>query len=133
MKDIFFDNGHQERFENAISKTRHSADNFEYASCLYILTSDIMYEHIDDCFDFKDNCIEPKALLQAWQTGSTYGLTCLAFNLFTEGTPLPNDISDEQREEMLRRYSTARVFWSLDTHNTQIALNAIMIHEGVIR
>ena len=92
-----------------------------------------MYEHIDDCFDFKDNCIEPNALLQAWQTGSTYGLTCLAFNLFTEGTPLPNDISDEQREEMLRRYSTARVFWSLDIHNTQIALNAIMIHEGVIR
>ena len=132
MKDIFFDNGHKERFENAINKTGHAKDNFEYASCLYILTSDIMHEHINDCFDFKDNCIKPEALLQAWQTGSTYGLTCLAFNLFTETTPTPSGITDKQRKEMIERYSTARVFWSLDSDNTQIALMAIMIHERQI-
>lgn len=133
MNNIYFDNGHKERFECAMAKTGHAMDNSEYSSCLYILTSDIMYKHLDDCFDFKDNCIKPEAFLQPWQTGSTYGLTCLAFNLFTEATPTPSDVDDKKRQYIIERYATARVFWSLDRHNTKIALFGIMIHEGLVK
>ena len=133
MNEIFIDQGHKERYEEALKKTGRPTDNYEYGSCLYILTSEIMHEHINDCFDFKDNCIKTDAFLQPWQTGSTYGLTCLAFNLFTEATPTPNDIDDKKRQYIIERYATARIFWSLDRHNTKIALFGIMIHEGLVK
>ena len=132
MENIFFEQGHKERFEKALLKTGHSKENSEFSSCLYILTSDIMHQYINDCFDFINNCIKPDALKKCWQTGSTYGLTCLAFNLFTENTPIPSDTSDEQREDVIIRYSVERVFWSLDMHNTNIAIMGIKIHEGLV-
>ena len=50
--NIFKSEIHKERFIKALQKSGHALDNSEYCSCLYLLTSDMMYSHIKDCFGF---------------------------------------------------------------------------------
>ncbi len=41
-------------------------------------------KHIDDLFDFNEGCIKPENLHKAYQTGTSYKVTRMAYNLWND-------------------------------------------------
>lgn len=73
----------------SLLKRMGAADNKDvYRQALaYLLTLDtVCSKHIEQIYDFEDCCIDPSALEQGWQTGTSQRTTRLAFNLFTGHT-----------------------------------------------
>lgn len=54
-----------------------------HRSLAYLIALDkVLREHIDDIFDFTDDCIKPEALHKDFQTSTSLKTTRLAFNLW---------------------------------------------------
>jgi hypothetical protein len=68
-------------------------DNYHRALFYTIGITADSRKHIEDLFDFPEDCIRPDGLEKAWQTGGTMKLTRLAFNLW-------NGFSEEGRERL---------------------------------
>ena len=73
--------------------------------------------HINDLYDFEENCMKFEGLKKGWQTGGTTKATKLAFNLF-------NNYRGEDREK--EDYSPLELF-SLDTDYRNYMLMAVQI------
>ncbi len=81
MDISFFSEEHEVAFFMMLC--RMQSDDCYHQSLAYLLTLDsVCKEHIDDCFDFKNDLIKLEALTQPWQTGASKKTTRLAFNLW---------------------------------------------------
>ena len=83
---IFLDAEHEAAFDELLSRMR---SNDVYRRTLaYLLTLDeVCRRHIDDLYDFEENCIKPDtAFDHGWQTGTSRKTTRLAYNLYTDST-----------------------------------------------
>lgn len=82
MNIFFFNEEHKAAFYGMLSRMQ-SADDCYHQSLAYLLTLDsVCKEHIDDCFDYKNDLIKIEALAQPWQTGTSKKTTRLAYNLW---------------------------------------------------
>jgi hypothetical protein len=65
-------------------------------------------------YDEADRSIKPEVINEGWQTGTTYKITRLAYQLFTDGTPtaVTYDEKDNQTEDFKEcsRYSVSDIF-----------------------
>ncbi len=77
----FYDIEHKKSFESILEKM-HSKDCY-HMSFAYLITLDtVCRKHINDLFDFTEDCIQLTALEQLWQTSTSRKTTRLAFNLW---------------------------------------------------
>lgn len=79
----FKDSEHKEGYYDLISRAKVQDWDKERLSLFYILA--LFQEtrtHINDLYNFKENCIRLEGLDNGWQTGGTRKATKLAFNLF---------------------------------------------------
>ena len=77
----FYDDEHERSFQT-ICKKMKCLECYQL-SMAYLLALDIVLrEHIEDVFDFEENCIRPDALHKGWQTGTSRRTIRLAFNLW---------------------------------------------------
>ena len=65
-------------------------------------------------YDEADRSIKPEVINEGWQTGTTYKITRLAYQLFTDGTPtaVTYDEKDNPTEDFKEcsRYSVSDIF-----------------------
>jgi hypothetical protein len=79
----FKDLDHAKAYEEFITRARVSKTDMERHSLFYVLALfGETRNHINDVYNFDDNCIEFEGLNKGWQTGGTTKATKLAFNLY---------------------------------------------------
>lgn len=92
--DKFCNEDHEEMFWNICARMGikdHRLDCYHLAAA-YLLSLDTeCRKHINDLYDFKEDCIKPAGLDKAWQTGTSRKTTRLAFNLYTGHTDWGDD------------------------------------------
>lgn len=122
-KYAFVNKEHEQFFQD---HEKLASYTLQHAALVYTLGIDEMCRmHWDDLVD--DNlvgswvCVKPEALYQGWQTSGSFGITKLAFNLFTSGTP---DI-EENRNNNADMYCITDIFRGLDNIHREGALLAI--------
>lgn len=82
----FLDETHEQAY-TALMQRMNASDRDVYRQALaYLLTLDtVCAEHIDNIYDFSEQCINPECLADGWQTSTSLKTCRLAFNLFTDG------------------------------------------------
>ncbi|MBU3174428.1 DUF6075 family protein [Clostridium estertheticum] len=114
----FRDVQHEEGFNNFMKKAEVEDWDKERTSLFYTLAIfEETRNHINDLYNFEENCMMFEGLKKGWQTGGTTKATKLAFNLF-------NNYRGEDREK--ENYSPLELF-SLDTDYTNYMLMAVQI------
>lgn len=78
----FKDKEHKDFYFMQIARTHSSKDPFRKALFYTLGLTGETREHINDLYDFKENCIDFEGLKKPWQTGGTGKVTRLAFNLY---------------------------------------------------
>ena len=83
----FRDDSHMTAYNELMQRMGTDENDTERAALAYLFTLDtVCREHINDLYDFEDDCIHSIAINAEWQTGTSLKTTRLAFNLFTGGT-----------------------------------------------
>lgn len=65
--------------------------------------------HFDSIYDVRARSINPEAIREPWQTGSSLKVTRLAFQLFTDTTPTAF-LDDAANFDECKRYSVSDIF-----------------------
>ena len=78
---IFYDDKHKEVYEMICNKM-HRLDCYRQSIAYLIALDSVTREHINDLYDFTENCIKLDGIHKAWQTGTSQKTTRLAFNLW---------------------------------------------------
>lgn len=109
---------HEKGFNDFMEKANVEDWDKERTALFYIfaLFSETR-EHINDLYDFHENCININGLNKGWQTGGTTKATKLAFNLF-------NNWHGEDTEH--ENYSPLEIF-SVSTEYRNYMLLAVQI------
>lgn len=82
----FRDKIHEQEFEALMQRMNADSRDVYRLALAYLLTLDtVCAEHIDNIYDFSEQCINPECLADGWQTGTSLKTCRLAFNLFTDG------------------------------------------------
>lgn len=68
----------------AVLELMGQTDCYHQAVAYLFSLDKVCFEHINDIYDFADNCIIPEGLDKAWQTGTSKKTTRLAFNLYND-------------------------------------------------
>lgn len=77
----FFDIQHKEKFVEVINKM--SCADCYHLAVAYLITLDIVCrQHINQLYDFEEQCIILESLQASWQTDTSKKTTRLAFNLW---------------------------------------------------
>lgn len=77
----FADDTHWESFTAIIAQMQQS--DVYHMSVAYLLALDtVTRRHINEIFDFNEDCIRPDAIHKPWQTDTSRKTTRLAFNLW---------------------------------------------------
>lgn len=80
---MFIDKEHEVSYEEFIKKANVTNGDTERYSLFYLLAlNPDTRNHIDDLYDFTDNCINFEGLNKGWQTSGSLSITRLAFNLY---------------------------------------------------
>lgn len=83
---IFRNRTHNNEFVLLVKRMNAEYDVYKLALA-YLFTADtVCLEHIEDLYDFEDDCIDLTALNKSWQTSTSLKTTRLAFNLYTGST-----------------------------------------------
>lgn len=77
----FMDDTHWECFTEIINQMQQS-DVYHMAVAYLLALDTVTRNHVNDIFDFSENCIRTDALSKPWQTGTSRKTTRLAFNLW---------------------------------------------------
>lgn len=78
---IFDGNEHWLTFTEILNKMKKS--DVYHISVAYLLALDtVTRQHVNDVFDFGEDCIRLESLEKPWQTGTSRKTTRLAFNLW---------------------------------------------------
>lgn len=82
MKNLkFMNERHKKTFEEVCNKMPQS-DCYHISFAYLVSLDSILKKHIQDIFDFEDDCIKHDGLSAEWQTGTSHKTTRLAFNLW---------------------------------------------------
>ncbi len=88
----FMDKTHKKVFEEVCNKMPQS--DCYHISFAYLVSLDVVLrDHIDDVFDFEEDCIKRDGLQKDWQTGTSRKTLRLAFNLWNS-CHYDNEIED---------------------------------------
>lgn len=112
----FLHKTHEQRYTDLKDKIGFSSDKGEYASLVYLLTSDLLFSKINDIFDIHSGLktTEIEKVKEVMATGEIV-LLDLAFHLFRK------EINGD---------SINKIFSNLDAINSDLALDAIRISYG---
>ncbi len=79
----FYNSEHFDKY-CVVRKKMGGSDRDPYrAAVAYLIALDrVMYEHMQDVFNFAEGVIKPQCLTKGWQTGTSMKTTRLAFNLW---------------------------------------------------
>ena len=88
----FLDEKHEKAFKEVCNQM-HNLDCYHIAVAYLLSLDSVVRSHIQDVFDFNDDCIKRDGLQKDWQTGSSLETTRLAFGLWN-GCYYDNDIDD---------------------------------------
>ena len=112
MTVTFADQQHRDFFFEKIQQARQ--DDVYHQSLLYLLAlSETTRTNFKRIYNLETGLINPNCVYEAWNTSSTLRLISLAFNLYTNGTPVPEDIAENDAEELAfikRNYSPVDIF-----------------------
>lgn len=92
----FKDEKHKDFFIKNIERTGSQRDTERKALFYALGLTAETRNHIDQLYDFKENCIRPEGLKGPWQTGGTIRVCRLAFNLYN-GTCGQDEDSEQPR------------------------------------
>lgn len=110
--DIKFKDGqHKEFFYEKMQQVRVNDGNHQ--SLIYLLgLSETTRTHFQRIYNIETGLIQPNCVYEAWITSSTSRLINLAFNLYTDFTPIPDDIRDNESKELeyIRNYTPINLF-----------------------
>lgn len=82
MSNIKFNSKEHEMFYGEMLE-RAKRDDVYYKAFFYCMgVCETTRKHIDDLFDFKEGCILPENIHQSFQTGTSYQVTRMAYNLW---------------------------------------------------
>ena len=88
----FLDKAHEKAFEKVCNQM-HNLDCYHRAVA-YLLSLDVVLRnHIQEVFDFEEDCIKCDSLQKDWQTGTSLKVVRLAYNLWN-GCYYDNYIDD---------------------------------------
>lgn len=77
----FYDEEHKEKFVEVLNKMNYI--DCYHLSVAYLISMDtVCRKHINQLYDFKEQCINLESLKASWQTSTSRKTTCLAFNLW---------------------------------------------------
>ena len=100
------------RYKELLVKDLTHEGDIERKALFHILANNVeLYDMLHEIYDFKDHSIKPECLQSAKLTSATRSLVNLGFNLYNN----------------YNKVTVYSVFVSLDSDNTQIALDAIKI------
>lgn len=91
MRLIKFANSQHEKFFNLMLQKGGNNDSYHKAFFYTATISSESRNHIDDLFNFAEDCIRINGLDKAWQTSGTLKQTRLAFNLWNGWTEKENE------------------------------------------
>jgi hypothetical protein len=109
---IFINQNHEKFYRDRMSEM---ANDCYHRAVVYTLgMCDDTRRNFDSIYDTKDKEINPEALNQGWQTGTSVKVTRLAFNLFNNGTPTAHEIGQknkwEEAYDECKQYSVSDIF-----------------------
>jgi hypothetical protein len=82
MNNIKFNSKEHEMFYGEMLE-RVKRDDVYYKAFFYCMGAcETTRKHIDDLFDFREGCIIPENIHQPYQTGTSYQVTRMAYNLW---------------------------------------------------
>lgn len=112
MKVTFADQQHRDFFKEKIQQARQ--DDVYHQSLIYLLAlSETTRTNFKRIYNIETGLIQPNCVYEAWNTSSTLRLISLAFNLYTNGMPVPEDIAEDANKELAyikRNYSPVDIF-----------------------
>lgn len=77
--------------------------------------------NINQIYDFATGYIKPGCLRKGWQTSGSQKIVRIAFNLYTDGTPMTEEIDDTEEQIVeTRLYSVSDIFCTGDVGYFQI-------------
>lgn len=82
METIKFNSKEHEQFYNEMLSRFRIVQVYHRAFFYCMGACEDTRDHINDLFDFKSGCIRPDNMHQAFQTGSSYRVSRMAFNLW---------------------------------------------------
>ena len=86
---IFKSEQHQQRYNKILGRMKSSDCYHRALAYLLALDENINDSHINDCFDFKEDCIKP--VDEPWLTGFDRRVLQLAFHLWNSAQPVKLD------------------------------------------
>lgn len=109
----FYDKTHEQAYTALMERMKVTEKDVYRTALAYLITLDkVCGEHIENIYDFSDNCIIPECLNEGWQTGTSRKTTLLAFNLFTGHTNwMPENYSEICTPDNIFCCSYAPYYW----------------------
>lgn len=106
---LLFRNEEHENNYYAVLNQMHSSDCYHKSIAYLFALDSTLNDHIQDVFDFNQDCIKRDALQKDWNTSSSRRSLRLAFNLWN-GCYFDNDIQDTTSE----LYSVSEIFCNME-------------------
>lgn len=114
-QEIIFKNKEHEKFyQTYLSKCPYQYTN--HKALVYCLgLSEDTRRNVNRIYDFKTGFIKPECLREGWQTGGSRKIVRIAFNLYTDGTPMTDEYDDPEDQIVeTRLYSVSDIFCTGD-------------------
>lgn len=112
MKVTFADQQHRDFFFEKIQQARQ--DDVYHQSLIYLLAlSETTRTNFKRIYNLETGLINPNCVYEAWNTSSTLRLISLAFNLYTNVTPVPEEIAEDANKELAyikQNYTPIEIF-----------------------
>lgn len=86
----FKDEYHETLFWVIMQKMNRN-DVYHQSVAYLIALDDVCRDHVEEIYDFEEQCINPECIDKARQTGTSRKTTRLAYNLYTDSTYWCND------------------------------------------
>jgi len=104
----FADQDHLDFYSRQMAKLPNDSQHNALAYTLGICKN--TRKHFDSIFSVNDFSINPAAIDEGWQTGSSRKVTRLAFQLFTDKIPTATSGDEEMDINELSKYSVSDIF-----------------------
>lgn len=105
MSIKFYDTEHEKAY-NEICKKMSYLDEYHSAVAYLFSLDTVCREHVNELFDFVDDCINPFVLDKPWQTSFSRSTTRLAFNLW-------NGLCCDDDFNSICNFTVARIFCNI--------------------
>ena len=90
MEIRFSSDAHRDFYEDMLGKCRKQDSYHQAFFYVMGLTNDTRV-HVNEVFDFQEDCIIPEGLTAGWQTGGSIRVCRMALNLWNGYTEAPGD------------------------------------------